>query len=200
MTCVHAFSDPAVLDDERLLVRRVKRGDPAAFDALVRRHLRRAFGIAFRVVGNRHDAEDAVQDAFVRALRYVNGFDERLPFGPWLRRLVINAALDVRARRTREATEPERDDVVSPAVSPHLALERQEVRDRFADALSSLSPRQRLILARLEVDGLTAGEIAEELGITPETVRWHLHEARRALRGPLGVLRDGDAPPHARPA
>jgi RNA polymerase sigma-70 factor (ECF subfamily) len=198
MTRQRPLPDPAALDDERLLIGRVQRGDTAAFDVLVRRHLPRAFAIAFRVVGNRHDAEDVVQDAFIRALRYIRGFDERQPFAPWLHRLVVNTALDARARRAREATEPERQDAISPAVSPHLALERQEVRDRFAVALSILSPRQRLILARFEVDGLSTAEIAEELDITPETVRWHLHQARHALRAPLGVLRDGDAPPHVR--
>jgi RNA polymerase sigma-70 factor (ECF subfamily) len=192
--------DPARLDEERLLVARVKRGDSAAYDQLVRRHLSRAFAIAYRVVGNRDDAEDVVQDAFIRALRYIRGFDERQAFAPWLNRLVVNTALDARARRAREATEPERPDAVSPWASPHLALERQEVRDRFAAALEELPPRQRLILARFEVDGLTTAEIAEELGITPETVRWHLHQARHALRAPLGMLRDTDEPPLVRMA
>jgi RNA polymerase sigma-70 factor (ECF subfamily) len=194
MTSQRPAPDPAALDEERQLIGRAQRGDTAAFDTLVRRHLPRAFTIAFRVVGNRHDAEDVVQDAFIRALRYIRGFDTRQPFAPWMHRLVVNTALDARARRAREATEPERDDAVSPAVSPHLALERREVRDRFAVALATLSPRQRLILARFEVDGLTTAEIALELGITPETVRWHLHQARHALRAPLGVLRDVDEP------
>ena len=188
-------SDPGRLDDERLIIVRVKRGDSTAYDQLVRRHLARAFTIAYRVVGNREDAEDVVQDAFIRALRYIRGFDERQPFAPWLNRLVVNTALDARARRAREATEPERPDTASPSASPHLALERQEVRDRFAAALAALPARQRLIVARFEVDGLTTAEIAEELGITPETVRWHLHQARHALRAPLGVLRDADVPP-----
>lgn len=186
--------DATGLADEQRLIVRVKRGDTAAFDTLVRRHLARAFAIAYRVVGDRHDAEDVVQDAFIRALRYIRGFDERQPFAPWLNRLVVNTALDARARRAREATEPERRDTASPAVSPHLALERQEVRDRFATALAALPTRQRLILARYEVDGLTTAEIATELDITPETVRWHLHQARHALRAPLGVLRDVDSP------
>jgi RNA polymerase sigma-70 factor (ECF subfamily) len=197
MTFQRPVPDPAALDEERNLIVRAQRGDTAAFDSLVRRHLTRAFTIAFRVVGNRHDAEDVVQDAFIRALRYLRGFDARQPFAPWLHRLVVNTALDARARRAREATEPEREDVVSPAASPHLALERQEVRDRFAIALSALSPRQRLILARFEVDGQSTAEIALELGIAPETVRWHLHQARHALRAPLGVLRDVDVS-HAR--
>jgi RNA polymerase sigma-70 factor (ECF subfamily) len=198
MTRQHPGLEPAAPDDERLLVRRVQRGDTAAFDALVRRHLTRAFAIAYRVVGNRHDAEDVVQDAFIRALRYIRSFDERQPFAPWLTRLIVNTALDARARRAREATEPEYRDAVSPAVSPHLALERQEVRDRFAAALRALPARQRLILARFEVDGLSTAEIAAELGIAPETVRWHLHEARHALRAPLGVLRDSEPLPLVR--
>jgi RNA polymerase sigma-70 factor (ECF subfamily) len=181
-------------DEDLSAVRRAKSGDTAAFDRLVRRHVARAFTIAYRIVGNREDAEDVVQDAFVRVLRYIGGFDERQPFAPWLNRLVVNTALDCRARRARDAVEPERRDAVSPSISPHLALERQEVRDRFAVALAALPPRQRLILARFEVDGLSTAEIAAELAIAPETVRWHLHQARHALRAPLGVLRDADAP------
>jgi RNA polymerase sigma-70 factor (ECF subfamily) len=198
MTRQTLSADAAGFDEERLIIERVKRGDSAAFDHLVRRHLPRAFAIAYRVVGNREDAEDVVQDAFVRALRYIRGFDERQPFAPWLNRLVMNTGLDMRARRAREATEPEARDAPSPHASPHLALERQEVRDRFAIALATLPPRQRLILARFEVDGLSTAEIATELGITTETVRWHLHQARHALRAPLGVLRDADHPPIVR--
>ncbi|NUO65665.1 MAG: RNA polymerase sigma factor [Gemmatimonadaceae bacterium] len=194
MTHQRPAPNPAALDEERLLIGRVQRGDTAAFDSLVRRHLPRALATAVQVVGDRHDAEDVVQDAFIRALRYIRGFDTRQPFVPWLHRLVVNTALDARARRAREVTEPERGDAASPAVSPHLALERQEVRDRFAVALAALSPRQRLILARFEVDGLSTAEIARELEIAPETVRWHLHQARHALRAPLGVLRDVEAP------
>jgi len=181
-------------EEERSIILRVKRGDTAAYDHLVRRHLGRAFTIAFRIMGNREDAEDVVQDAFIRALRYIRAFDEQQPFAPWLNRLVVNTALDARARREREATEPEVGEMASPCVSPHLALERQEVRDRFAAALAALPARQRLILARFELDGLSTAEIATELDIAPETVRWHLHQARHALRAPLGVLRDTDAP------
>ena len=119
---------------------------------------------------------------------------------PWLNRLVVNTALDARRRRARAATEPERTDAESPALSPQLALERQEVRDRFLSALAALPARQRLIITRFEVDGLTSVEIADELGITTETVRWHLHQARHALRKPLDVLREEAAPTLARMA
>jgi len=179
---------------ERATIQRVKRGDAAAYDQLVRGHLARAFAIANRLVGNREDAEDVVQDAFIRALRYIRGFDEEQPFAPWLNRLVVNTALDAVTRRAREATDPECRDAASPLASPHVALERQEVRDRFAAALAQLPARQRLILERFEVDGLSTAEIAAELGIARETVRWHLHQARHALRAPLRVLRDTDAP------
>jgi RNA polymerase sigma-70 factor (ECF subfamily) len=192
-SAVHALE----IDEERSLIQRVKRGDVGAYDRLVRQHLRRAFAVAYRIVGNREDAEDVVQDAFIRALRYMRTFDERLPFAPWLNRLVANTALDARARRGREATEPECEDAASPTISPHLALEREEVRDRFAAALAALPSRQRLILERFELEGFSTAEIAAQLGITPETVRWHLHQARHALRVPLQVLRDIDAPPLA---
>ncbi len=194
MECRPLDGETAGREDERLLLTRVQDGDAQACNALVRLHQARALAIAYRAVGTREEAEDVVQDAFVRAFRYIGGFDPRQPFAPWFGRLVLNTALDARARRAREATEPERPDAVSPCISPHLALERREVRDRFAASLAALPERQRLVLARIEVDGVSANEVALELGITPETVRWHLHQARRALRAPLGVLRDPESP------
>ena len=88
------------------------------------------------------------------------------------------------------AAEPERGDVPSRGATPLEMTERKEVRERFVAALAALPPRQRLVVSMFEVDGLTTAEIAEALGISPETVRWHHHQARQSLRDALAALRE----------
>jgi RNA polymerase sigma-70 factor (ECF subfamily) len=172
------------------LIQRVQHGDTAAYDRLVRRHLTRAMAIARRLLGNANDAEDLVQEAFVRALDRIATFDASRAFAPWFYRLLINAGLNARKARALRAAEPDHGDLPSRGASPHELAERREVRERFAIALAGLPARQRLVVSMFEVDGLTTAEIAEALGITRETVRWHHHQARQALRNALAALRE----------
>jgi RNA polymerase sigma-70 factor (ECF subfamily) len=182
--------DPASDADETALVARARRGDPAAFDALVRRHLPGALVAAERLLGDRTEAEDLVQDAFLRALDRIPLLDPDRPFGPWFFTLLRNLGINqLRARRVRH-TEPEALDAASPDALPDEALIRKEVRERFDAALAALTPRQREIVMLFEVEGWKGVEIAEHLGLTPENVRWHLHQAMKSLRMSLAPLRD----------
>jgi RNA polymerase sigma-70 factor (ECF subfamily) len=174
--------------DERELVERAQRGDAAAYDALVRRHLARATAVARRLLGNIEDAEDLVQEAFVRALDRIATFDATRAFAPWFYRLLINAGLNARKARALRAAEPEQREFASRGASPLEMTERQEIRERFAAALHALPPRQRLVVSMFEVDGLSTAEIADALGISRETVRWHHHQARQSLRKALEPL------------
>ena len=182
--------DPAITDDEPELVARVQRGDAGAFDVLVRRYLRRSGAIAYRLLGNREDAEDLVQDAFIRALDRIDTFEAGRSFGPWFFRILVNTGLNARRSRSLRLMDDEPADLRSDDPLPDELAERQEVRDRFTAALAALPERQRLIVSMFEVDGFTSAEIAETLGITQETVRWHVHQARRALRATLAPVRD----------
>ena len=186
---VDTASDDAPLLDERELVDRVKRGDATAYDALVRRHLARATTVARRLLGNVQDAEDLVQEAFIRALERISTFDVNRAFAPWFFRLLINTGLNARKARALRAAEPDRGDYPSRAASPLELAEREDLRERFQAALASLSPRQRLVVSMFEVDGLSTAEIAESLGISRETVRWHHHQARQTLRQALAAFR-----------
>lgn len=177
-------------EDERSVVARVQRGDVAAFDALVRRYIDRALVVARRITGNTHDAEDLVQDAFMRALDRIGSFDNTRPFGPWFFRVLTNTGLNARRARVLRMTEPEAVDAPSSDALPDEVVERREIRERFDAALASLSPRQRLIVTLFEVDEVPSSEIAARLGIAQETVRWHLHQARLLLRAALGIVRD----------
>lgn len=176
-------------EQERDLVLRVKAGDTAAFDALVSTYVRRARAVAWRMMQDPDDADDLVQDAFLRALERIDQFDADRPFGPWFFRLLVNAGNDMHRRHAVRRTEPEPSDAASAGSSPLEDTERSEIRRRFEAALADLPPRQRAIVWSFEVDGMTTDEIAHELGVAQVTVRWHLHQARRALRDALGDLR-----------
>jgi RNA polymerase sigma-70 factor (ECF subfamily) len=182
--------EPATDAEETALVDRATRGDPSAFDALVRRHLPGALVAAERLLGDRADAEDLVQDAFLRALDRLPLLDPGRPFGPWFFTLLRNLGINqLRAKRVRH-TEPELLDAASMDARPDEEMERAEVRERFDAALAALTPRQREIVMLFEVEGWKGAEIAEHLGLTPENVRWHLHQAKKSLRVSLSTLRD----------
>lgn len=167
------------------LVARARGGDASAFDALVRAYMEQAYRVAYRVVGHREDAEDLVQEAFLAAYQYLESFEIGRPFGPWLMRIVLNRGANLRRSRARRSTEPETEGV-SEAPSALDESERHDMGRILHDALGTLSERQRLIVTMFDVDGLTSAEIGEMLELAPGTVRWHLHEARRHLRGVLG--------------
>ena len=181
----------AALARDAELIRRVREGDSTAFDALVALYMRPAFQMAYRVVGHREDAEDLVQESFLAAYQYLDSFDAARPFGPWLNRIVMNRGANLRRSRTRRQMEPEVESV-SMAPSALEESTRSEARELLLRALATLNERQRMIVTLFDVDGLTSTEIGERLSLAPGTVRWHLHEARRVLRGALSSYFEGD--------
>lgn len=188
---VSTADDRAVVRErDATLVRRVRAGDARAFDDLVHAYMRQAFQLGFRVVGHREDAEDLVQEAFLAAYQYLDSYDIERPFGPWLMRIVLNRGSNLRRSRARRETEPE-VEAVSQAPSALDESERAEARVVLTRAMAALSERQRMIVTLFDVDGMTSTEIGEMLDLSPGTVRWHLHEARRALRVSLSSFFKG---------
>ena len=174
------------------LVQAVLGGDGRAFELLVRRHDRRAFSLAFRLLGHREDAEDVVQESFVAALEALERFDVTRPFGPWFYRIVVNRSLNARKARSRRSTEAIPDDAPASTASPERAAEAAEARKTVFKALESLTERQRHVVEMIELEGLSGPEVAEVLGIPEGTVRWHLHSARKALRAALAGRRPAE--------
>jgi RNA polymerase sigma-70 factor, ECF subfamily len=175
---------------DALLVERVLDGDAEAYGDLVARHMRRAFSVAYRILEHREDAEDVVQDAFIRALERLDTHDRSRPFRPWFYRIVVNQALNFRRARSRRATDPIPDDARSTATSPERHAERAALRERLGDALQALTDKQRTIVQLADLEEFTSAEIAEVLDMADGTVRWHLHQARKALRQALGPLEE----------
>jgi RNA polymerase sigma-70 factor, ECF subfamily len=129
-----------------------------------------------------------VQEAFRAALQKIDTFDPARPFGPWLLRIVTNRGINATKARTRRRAEPIPDATPSRDASPFEAAERGERRAELQRALARLPERQRWIVELFELDGFTSPEIAGMLDLAEGTVRWHLHEARQALRAALNRL------------
>jgi len=169
------------------LVERTRGGESRAFDVLVERHMRRSFSVAYRLLGHREDAEDLVQDAFIAALEGLDGFDTERSFGPWFTRIVVNRGLNARKARSVRNTEQLPVELASSGTLPDRAAEQAELRDRLRDVLATLPEKQRVAVQLFELEGFSGAEIAEILDIPAGTVRYHLHQARHALRDALEI-------------
>ncbi|MDQ6688938.1 MAG: RNA polymerase sigma factor [Gemmatimonadota bacterium] len=175
-----------ISDEERELVSRARKGDERGFAGLVRLHQRRAYIVARSIVMTHEDAEDAVQDGFLRAYQALDRFDPGQAFGAWLNRIVANAALDLARRKKVRSTEELSESISTPFRDP---AEGGELKERLEAALTQLGPRARSVIVLHDVEGFTHAEIGEMLGIPGGTARSDLHHARQKLRGLLGNLR-----------
>lgn len=182
----------AAAENEAGLVSRSRAGDLDAFDVLVLHYMDRAYAVALRLMRQREDAEDLVQDAFIQALQSLDRFEAGRPFGPWLFRILVNRGLNLRRSRKVRATEAMPEDVPAAGDTPVRLVERSELRDRLCAAIESLPERERMVIELFELEGFDSGQVAEILDMPRGTVRWHLHEARRALRAQLVAFHGGE--------
>ena len=179
---------------DRAIVARARLGDRDAFRVLVDRHSRTLFRLAFRMTGNEPDAEDVVQESFLRAYRQLGKFDERASFGTWLYRIAVNCALDLvrsRKRRGEQSAEGE-DDALRTAASAEPAPDRLalsgEVRDRLSQALNELSAAERAAFVLRHFEGLAIDEVSRVLGCQPGAAKHSIFRAVQKLRRALEPL------------
>jgi RNA polymerase sigma-70 factor (ECF subfamily) len=160
-------------------------GDAEAFGHLLERYAPAVRRVTRAVLRNPDDADDAAQDAFLSAWRHLGRYDARRPFGPWLMRIALNAAYDIRRRQTRRAMEPLRDQEAASGATPERMAGRALLRDRVREALQQLPERRRLAVVLYDAEGYSHREIGELLNIPEGTVRSEVFHARRALRQSL---------------
>ena len=160
--------------DDGALMERVRRGDQVAFAALVGHYQDRLFTVAHRLLGNRADAEDAVQRAFLNCYLKSNRYDPRWQVSTWLYRILTNVCVDeLRRRRTAAATVRAPDGETTGKAGQHLDLRR---------ALEKVPTEARVLLALRYVDGLSYGELARVRGISINTVKSQLARGKAILR------------------
>jgi RNA polymerase sigma-70 factor (ECF subfamily) len=179
--------------DEGALARLAKAGDPEAFRAVMQRYNQRLFRMARSVVRDDDEAEDVLQEAYVRAFSAIGRFREEASLLTWLTRIVINEARGrLRSRRPTvglEMIETEHHSVVlpfaRPAASPEADAARAQARRLMEAAIDELPEPFRLVFILRELEECTVEETAERLGLLPETVKTRLFRARRLLRKAL---------------
>ena len=162
-----------------------RRGDAAALEEVVRRTYRQVYSQALRLVGDRQDAEDVAQEAFVRAFRGLSTFRGEAQFETWMYRIVANAAMSHLRRRRRFGEllieDQDEDRRSASRVSPGLA-ETAVQREDLSRALDSLPPSLRSVVVLKDVYGFSCEEIGGLVGTTEGAVKVRLHRARKRLR------------------
>ncbi len=181
---------------DRVFVAKARAGDADAFRALVEQHSRSLFRLAYRMTGSEPDAEDVVQESFLRAYRQLDKFDERASFGTWLYRIAVNCALDlVRARKRRseqQQAEDSREDPVNTVISTNPGPDRLalsgELRERVAEAMNELSPAERSAFVLRHFEGMRIEEVSRVLGCQPGAAKHSVFRAVQKLRRALEPL------------
>jgi len=153
------------------------------------------------------EVEDAAQESFLRALRAIDSYDPARPFAPWLYQIARNVARNRQAARGRWKLVPLPEEGMSVGIEsvghdsdpdPERAMELTEVRERIRAELHRLPEQRRTAFSLVDVEGMTAAEAGRIMGITPGTIRSHVHHARRVLREALKEFR-GVSPERGRP-
>jgi len=174
---------PATLSDEEV-VARVLAGDTALFEILMRRYNQRLFRIARGILADDAEAEDVMQEAYVRAFRDLAGFRGEARFATWLARIAVHEAL-ARARKRRRLVPISGGEPPSPPApvgSPERELENRELQAVLRAAVEALPDPLRAVFCLREIEGLSSEQAADALGITVENVRVRLHRAKLNLR------------------
>jgi RNA polymerase sigma-70 factor (ECF subfamily) len=183
-------------EDELSLIERVLAGDSRAFEPLVRRHERRVFRVALAVLGNIQDAEEAMQDTFVKVFRHLGQFRRESRFSTWLTRIAINEALQKRQRRKDFAPLDESHEKCASFVpqryeawrsDPESIYGKRQIRRLIEAAIESLPQIYREAFVLRDVEGMGAEEAAEAIGISVPALKSRLLRARLMMRESLAA-------------
>lgn len=192
----HRLPSSVAREDEHLLVAAAKRGDTQAFEELVNRYEAKIFRLTMNITRNHEDAEDAMQDAFLKSYAHLKDFQEDSRFYTWLVRIAANEAL-MRLRKRRgnqfsldETVEGEEDlvprELEDWGPSPEQRFAQTEMHEILSDAIDKLEPDFRVVFVLRDVEELSTQETADALGISVPAVKSRLLRARLKLRQKLG--------------
>ncbi|HNW40697.1 MAG TPA: sigma-70 family RNA polymerase sigma factor [Opitutaceae bacterium] len=184
-------------DSDWVVVQRVQSGDVAAFDGLILKYRERLYAVIYNMIGNRDDAADLTQDAFIKAFQSIKRFSGESAFFTWLYRIGVNAALGhLRKHRLRQFFSLDKVDEdnqpaaeVIAALTVDLTADRdtyvKELQEKLNEALQKLSIKHRTVVTLFEIDGMSHQQIAEVMNCSVGTVRSRLHYAKQLLQAEL---------------
>jgi RNA polymerase sigma-70 factor (ECF subfamily) len=183
----------SVTDVDMLLVKRSQEGDVAAFEQLIKHHQVIAYNIAFRVLGNQEDAQDATQEALIKVFKNITKFKAQSQFSTWLYRIVVNTCRDY-ARKNRKVVTLSTDSQINTeegqlqrefpdeSMSPELLYEKKELSERIQLAISTLPEQNRTVVVLRDIQGLSYEVIASILDIPVGTVKSRINRGRDMLK------------------
>jgi len=195
------------------IVRRVRAGDSALFEVLMRRHNQRVYRVARAVLKDEADVEDVMQQAYINAFTHLDQFEERSQFSTWLTRIVLHEAFDRRRKAQRSESrapvesylDDDRGDFMdrfeSPIADPERQAYAQELTRVLEAAVDMLPDTYRMVFMLRDIEGLSTSETGEGLGLGAEAVKTRLHRARamirRAVTAQIGEVAPGTFQFHA---
>ena len=201
---------PSSTTPDSEIVRRVRAGEKALFELLMRRHNQRIYRAARSVLKDEADVEDVMQQAYINAFTHLHQFEDRAQFSTWLTRIALNEAFARRQKQqSRESTATHLDDesgaLMETIRSPHADPERQayaqELREVLEHAIDELPEGYRTVFMLRDVEGLSTSETGAGLGLGDEAVKTRLHRARamirRSVSGRIGTAAAGAFQFHA---
>ena len=175
--------------DEQALVAQAQHGDRAAFSELVRHHREGVINVVYRMCGDAQLAEDAAQEAFIRAWQHLPGYQPRSLFRNWLYRIATNLALDT-LRRERDTVDVDKVQLRTHLRGPEDSFDQSERAEMVREAVLALPTASRTVLVLREYEGLSYRKIADTLGIPIGTVMSRLNYARGCLAESLAFMMD----------
>lgn len=175
------------------LVRRTLSGDSPAFEQVILRYERRVISLATKLLGTRDDAEDAAQEVFLRAYKYLHRLDLQKPVEPWLMRMTINVCRNIgrkTQRRRNTFTESETPDAVAAdrSCDPYTEIVEEQERKMLWKALNDLPKKERIAVILRDIEGLSTSEVAAILESSESTVRSQVSRARVRMKDSIDQM------------
>ena len=183
-------------EDDEVLVRRAQRGNSAAFDVLVERYKERLYATVYHMTANHEDANDLVQDTFIKAFKSLNSFRGQSSFYTWVYRIAVNRTINFLKRRKNRnqyslddlessiQTDPDLVEMMSH-VTPRREVGLIELHEKLNEALQKLSEAHRAVVTMHDIQGMTHADIAKAMKCSEGTVRSRLFYARQQLQSLL---------------
>jgi RNA polymerase sigma-70 factor (ECF subfamily) len=180
-------------DNEKILLKKARNGDIEAFELLIEDYQKKAFNVAYRMMGNSEDANDLVQEALIRIFKSIKNFKEQSSFSTWVYRIVTNVCLDELRRRKNKFTISIDEDIQledgnvkrqieSEGPTPEESLESKEIQDIVTKAIEELSNEHKKVIVLRDIQGFSYDEISDIMKCPEGTVKSRINRARKALR------------------